>query len=139
MIATKNEILKASILMMVSLFLPLAHNFISSDLMWSFPYFDANCECFSFNPKGYRSYPIKAIVPFYFAFGVVPIYIYCRELVPQMILGVFNLWSLHFIYYTIQAVDIFIAFGTIQYYRTAFILVGIALHVKFLLNTYKEK
>lgn len=124
--------------MMASLFLPLLHNFIPEDLIWAFPFFDAQCECFSWNPSEFRKYPIKAIVPFYFAFGVAPIYIYCRGLVPEMKAIGINLWGFHFIYYTIQAFDIFMAFGQIQYYRTVFIFLGMALHFKWLIEYKRE-
>jgi len=130
----EEKILRATILMMVALLLPLLWNMIPISIIWAFPFFDAKCQCFSWSPVEYRSYPIQTIAPLYFSFGVVPIYIYCRGLVQEMKVWNIDLWVFHLAFYAIQAFDIFLAFSQIPYYRTFFVFVGITLHIKYLLD-----
>lgn len=126
-----------SALLMLSLFLPLCWNFIP-DIDWTFFFYDASCKCFSLSPTKTASRSIQALAPFYFNFLLVPIYIYCRGLIPIMDVRIrrfrINLWHLHIFYLTIQAVDLFISYLQIPYYRTFFIMVGCALQIKWLLG-----
>jgi len=119
---------------MVSLFLPLCWNLIPIEILWSFPLFDESCDCFSWNPLEHRTYPIQTIAPYYFSFVLCPLFIYTRGLAPEMKVGKINLWTMHFIYTSIQALDLFIAVLQIPYYRTFFVFTGIILHVKLLLD-----
>lgn len=128
-----------SSLLMLSLFLPLSFNFIPYEAVWAFPFFDASTQEFSLSPSEYRSYPIQTIAPFYFQYLLAPIYLTSKALVPYMVVtfkkGVkVNLWTFHIAYLSLQAVDLFMSFSQTPYFRTFFILTGVALHVKWLFD-----
>ena len=116
-----------SMLLMLSLFLPLMWNFIDKDVIWCFPYFDAVLKDFSLNPTEYRCYPLRDVLPFYFYPFQVCIYLVCFRLLKN-----FNLWGFHLVYFAIQSVDLMLCFSQLPYYRTFFIVVGCALQLNWL-------
>ena len=132
------KIFKASILMMVSLFFPLMWNLIPIEVIWTFPFFDIALNKFSLNPTETVSRPVQTIAPFYFCFVLSPLYIYCRGLVPEMKYGKINIWTIHFIYTSIQAVDLFMAYCKLPYYRTAFIFFGLLVHLLYWRDSSKQ-
>lgn len=130
--------LKGSILLMLSLFLPLCWNFIPADVIWSFPFFDASTKEFSLDPAEYRSYPLRDILPFYFMSFQIPIYIYCNRILPsKMELYGFNIWNLYFLYFSIQAIDLMMCFSQLPYYRTAFIIAGCFLQFYWIKSRFR--
>jgi hypothetical protein len=130
-----------SALMMLSLFLPLCFNFIPYDIVWTFPFFDGSTQEFSFNPVEYRTYPIQTIAPFYFPYLLIPIYLLSKSLIPDMVVSIgklkINLWSYHLTYVSLQAIDLFLSFSQTPYFRTGFIVVGVVLHVRWLLDNIR--
>jgi hypothetical protein len=126
---------KATVLLMVSLFLPLIWRIFPYESEWTFPFFDDACDCFSFNPKETRTYYFVDILPYYSSFILVPIYIYTRGLIPQMKVFGINLWSVHFVYFSLQALDLFLAFLMVQNYRPFFAFFGAFLHAAWWLKT----
>ena len=127
-----------SILLMLSLFLPLTWNFFPSDWMWSFPFLDNTTYSFSLSPIEYRTYQLRDILPLYFPFFLVPVYIASKSLIPEMVVSIgkikIDLWMLHIAYVSLQAIDLFLSFSQSPYFRTVFIVVGVVLHLKWLLD-----
>jgi len=106
--------------------------------MWSFPYLDNTTYSFSLSPIEYRTYQLRDILPLYFPFFLVPIYIACKGLIPEMVVSIgkikINLWAVHITYVSLQAIDLFLSFSQTPYFRTGFIVVGLILQVKWLMD-----
>lgn len=128
-----------SALLMLSLFLPLTWNFISETAIWCFPLFDAVLKEFSFSPSEYRCYPVRDVMPYYFSYIQVPIYLLSKSLIPEMNVRLgnvnINVWSVHITYVSLQSIDLFLSFSQFPYFRTFFIVVGIVLQVKWLVDS----
>ena len=126
-----------SMLLMLSLFCPLLWNFIP-DIDWTFIFYDVSCKCFSWNPIKYTHRTIQDLAPFYFNFILMPVYILSKGLIPEMVVSIgkikINLWNYHIMYVSLQAIDLFLSYLQFPYYRTAFIVVGLILQVKWLMD-----
>lgn len=123
-----------SVLLILSLFLPLSWHFIPEDLTWFFPFYDKTCKCFSFVPIEYAHYKLYDVIPLYCPFVMLPMCLLAKDLIPEMAVKVssvkINIYYFHVAYYALCAIDLFMSFSQAHYFRTSFILVGCYLQVK---------
>lgn len=130
--------LRGTALLMLCLFSPYLWYFVPKEILWSFPFFDADCRCFSFSPKAFRTYQLRDILPLYAPFFLSCIYIYARGLFPIIKVSIYkwtvNIWMFHFWYMAVLAIDLFASFSHTPVIRTIAIVIGCVLHSKWLLD-----
>jgi len=136
MITKSKEEIKASSLLILSLFIPLTWHFIPADIELPYLFFNETCNCFSLFPEEYKTFNLRDSAPFYCPFIIMSIFAYCSKHIGNMyavICGIrISILKIHVLFLALQGLDLMLSFLQAKYYRTFFIVIGISCQLIYL-------